>query len=233
MPEILKIEGLTKKYKKKLAIRDVSFSLNEGEYLGVVGESGCGKSTLMELIAGLERPTSGIILRARPLRLHMVFQNPAASFNPRMTIGRSLREGLLNQGLNTPEAKARIRQLLQEYGLPEEYADRYPSELSGGECQRAAIIRAVAVNPDVLICDEATSALDVLHQRQIILLLYKLLRTRKMAIIFVSHDLALVQEICTRIIVMKEGSIIEEGSTYNVINHPQAGYTKALLNAVL
>jgi len=233
MTEILKIEQVSKKYKKKLALNGVSFSLSAGEYLGIVGESGCGKSTLMQLVAGLEKPTSGRVVRQDKLRLHMVFQNPAASFNPRMTIGRSLREGLLNQGMSTSEAKARIGQLLREYGLPEEYANRYPSQLSGGECQRAAIIRAVAVNPEVLICDEATSTLDVLHQRQIILLLYKLLQARKMAIIFVSHDLALVEKICTRIIVMKDGRIVEEGSTYNVINHPQAEYTKALLNAVM
>ena len=139
----------------------------------------------------------------------MVFQSPAGSFDPRRTIGSSIGETLANQGVSRKERKKQAAELLLRCGLPEELADRYPHEVSGGQCQRAAIARALAVRPKILICDEITSALDVTAQQQIMELLQSLKETRQMAFLFISHDPALVRAFCSRVLVMREGRILE------------------------
>lgn len=228
------------------AVEDVSFSLYPGETLGIVGESGSGKSTIARLLTRLCEPTEGTVLfegrditRAKGkelkdvyAKMQMVFQNPSGSFDPRRTLGDGIAESLKNQGMKKPERKERVRELLEMCGLEAEFAERYPHEVSGGQCQRAAIARALALNPRVLICDEATSSLDVTVQKQIMELLISLRETKKLAFIFISHNLALVQMFCDRVLVLSDGKIVESGRTDEVINHPQNVYTKNLIESV-
>ena len=164
--------------------------------------------------------------------LQMVFQNPSDSFNPRIKLGSSIGEVLINFGKPRSEIKSTVVQLLEQVGLKPEFASRYPHEVSGGQCQRAAIARAIAIQPDLLICDEATSALDVSVQAQIVDLILKLRHEMNMSYLFISHDLALVQSICDRILVMHRGRIVEEGNTQDVIEHAAHPYTKLLLSSV-
>ena len=189
---ILEVHHLKKSFttgkKSFTAVEDISFSLKTGEVLGIVGESGSGKSTVAKMITHLTEPTAGEIFlmeknithaRGKNLReiyreMQMVFQTPAESFDPRCTLGDGIGESLRNMGISKAETRNRVEKLLLTCGLTPEYADRYPHQVSGGECQRAAIARALAVEPKILICDEATSALDVTVQKQIMELLQKL-----------------------------------------------------------
>ena len=230
------------------ALNDISFSLAQRELLGIVGESGSGKSTVAKILTGLYMPTDGNILldgrditrasgkkrRALYTRIQMVFQDAPGSFNPRRTIGAMIGETICR--LCTPDARAtekRVAELLTEVGLPASYADRYPHEMSGGECQRAAIARAMAVHPDILICDEATSALDVSVQAKIIALLLHLQQEHGMSLLFISHDLPLVSSIAGRVLIMKNGHIVEQGETSHILSQPDDPYTANLLRAVL
>ena len=252
MEPLLEVRNLTKTFrgreKKEFAAVDhVSFCLYPGETLGIVGESGSGKSTVARLIAGLTGAAEGEIrLEGREIsgrkrrnfreisrKLQMVFQSPAGSFDPRCTLGEGIGESLRNSGMKKKERAARVRELLLRCGLPEEYAGRYPHEVSGGECQRAAIARALAIGPELLICDEATSSLDVTVQKQIMELLAGLREEEGMAFLFISHDLALVQQFCSRVLVMQEGRIVEEGTPDDVILRPQTEYARQLAEAVL
>ena len=230
------------------AIDSISFSLAQRELLGIVGESGSGKSTVAKLLTGLHLPTSGSILldgkdithtrgkerRALYTRIQMVFQDASGSFNPRRTIGAMIGETICR--LCTPDerdTKRRVAELLAEVGLPAAYADRYPHEMSGGECQRAAIARAMAVHPEILVCDEATSALDVSVQAKIIALLLHLQREHGMSLLFISHDLPLVSSIADRVLIMQNGRIVEQGETSRVLREPNEDYTRNLLRAAL
>lgn len=230
------------------AIDGISFSLARRELLGIVGESGSGKSTVAKLLTGLHTPTSGKILldgkdithtrgkerRALYTRIQMVFQDAPGSFNPRRTVGAMIGETICR--LCTPDerdTKRRVAELLTEVGLPASYADRYPHEMSGGECQRAAIARAMAVHPDILVCDEATSALDVSVQARIIALLLHLQREHGMSLLFISHDLPLVSSIADRVLIMQSGHIVEQGETGHVLREPSEDYTRNLLRAAL
>ena len=230
------------------AIDSISLSLARRELLGIVGESGSGKSTVAKLLTGLHLPTSGNILldgkdithahgkerRALYTRIQMVFQDAVGSFNPRRTIGAMIGETICR--LCTPDerdTKRRVAELLAEVGLPAAYADRYPHEMSGGECQRAAIARAMAVHPEILICDEATSALDVSVQAKIIALLLHLQREHGMSLLFISHDLPLVSSIADRVLIMQNGRIVEQGETSRVLREPNEDYTRNLLRAAL
>lgn len=251
MEKILEIKNLKKTfYKAKKAypaVNDVSFIVNKGSCLGIVGESGCGKSTIARLITRLAEPDSGSILlygqemvggRKKQLRelyqnVQMVFQTPQESFDPRCSLSDGIMESMRNQGMNKKEAGKRMQELLAMVELEEKFAGRYPHEVSGGQCQRAAIARALAVNPHLLICDEATSALDVTVQSQIILLLQKLRKEMGLSIILICHDLALVQNFCDHVLVMYEGTIVEEGTPDEVIMHPKQEYTKILIDSVL
>jgi len=226
------------------AVDHVSFSLEEGEFLGIVGESGCGKSTIAKLIMGLHKPDGGEIITegnsitypySRDIYHHMqmIFQMPKDSFDPRRTIGKVLESVLGNFGTPAGERKKRSLELLEQVGLNESFLGKYPHEMSGGECQRAAIARAMAASPEILICDEITSALDVSVQAQIVDLIMGLKESGKFSVIFISHDLALVQGLCSRIIVMNKGTIVEEGETYQITNDPKEEYTKKLMGSIL
>lgn len=252
MEPVLEVKNLTKIFKRGgqedlAAVKNVSFCLYPGEILGIVGESGSGKSTAARMITRLIKADSGRILlgqeditevrgkRLRQIyqRIQMVFQSPAASFDPRRTLGDGIGEGLRNRGISRQEARWQVREFLLRCGLKEEFAGRYPHEVSGGQCQRAAIARALAMQPEILICDEATSALDVTVQRQIVELLTQLRKEQKMACLFICHDLALVQNFCDRVLVMYEGKIVEEGTPDEVIMQPKTEYTRTLVEAVL
>lgn len=250
MDTVLKVTQLEKTFYKVgnsfQAVKKVSFQIKKGEILGIVGESGCGKSTTAKLITRLQDTDEGkIFLHGKEIthvkgkecrniykEIQMIFQNPMDSFNPRCKLGPAIMESMRNQGMSKKTARDRMFQLLEECSLPKEYANRYPHEVSGGECQRAAIARALAVKPSLIICDEATSALDVTVQKQIIELLQKLQREEELAYLFICHDLALVQQFCHRVLVMYDGCIIEEGTPDEVIQHPKKEYTKMLIDAV-
>ena len=228
------------------ACDDVSLDLYQGETLGIVGESGCDKSTLVKLIMQLHAATSGKIYyrsedltrltgeRMRQSRRHiqMVFQDPSQAFNPKMKIKDILCEPLRNFKLiKGHEAGKKAEELLRLVELPEEFANRYPGNMSGGQRQRIGIARALALNPEILVCDEATSALDVSVQKKIIELLARIQREKNLSMIFICHDLALVSQISHRIAVMYLGNIVEvlAGDAMNEAKHP---YTKALLQAI-
>lgn len=251
MHTILDVKDLTKNfYKNKqlfTAVNHISFQLRQGECLGLVGESGCGKSTTVKMLTHLLKPDSGEILlegteiqhlKGKALKklyteIQMVFQIPQDSFDPRRTLGDSIMESMRNHNVSRKEAQNRLGQLLQQVELPPELADCYPNQVSGGQCQRAAMARALAVNPKILICDEATSALDVTVQAQIIELLKRLQQEMDLSILLISHDLALVQHLCDRVIVMYQGNIVEQGTPDRVINAPENDYTKMLIEAAM
>ena len=248
---ILKADHLKKIFvsgkKSTTAVDDVSFELARGECLGIVGESGSGKSTIAKMITHLESITEGQVFlkgkdithaRGKDLRetyqdIQMVFQMPMESFDPRCTLGDGIGESLRNMGINRKETRKRVENLLERCGLDAEYADRYPHQVSGGQCQRAAIARALAVSPEILICDEATSALDVTVQKQILELLIELKQKDNLSFILICHDLALVQAFCDKVLVLYHGKTVEYGTPDEIINHPKMEYTKNLIDSVL
>ena len=251
MNTLLEAEHLTKVFTPRgkesfKAVDDVSFSLKAGETLGIVGESGSGKSTLAKMITRLTDITEGTLkfqgkditkLKRSQLKdvygnIQMVFQNPAGSFDPRRTLGDGIGESLGNRGMKKAEVTKRVKELLEQCGLADEFAGRYPHEVSGGQCQRAAIARALAIEPKVLICDEATSSLDVTIQKQIMELLEDLKDTHGLSFIFICHNLALVQSFCDKVLVLSEGKVVESGKPDDIINEPQETYTKKLVDAV-
>lgn len=252
MKPVLETKELTKIFAAEgksdfTAVDHVNFQLYPGEILGIVGESGSGKSTLVRAVSRLTDVTEGSIfldgqditrIKGKALRqcykkLQMVFQTPVTSFDPRRTLGDGIGESLRNSGTSKAEAKKEVLRLLSQCGLSEEFYGRYPHEVSGGQCQRAAIARALAVQPKIVICDEATSSLDVTVQQQILELLKKLKKERNLSYLFICHNLALVQMFCDRVLVMKDGKIVEEGTPDEVIMQPKEAYTKLLVESVL
>jgi peptide/nickel transport system ATP-binding protein len=227
------------------AVRQVSFSVREGEILGIVGESGSGKTTLGRAVVGLTSSSGGgILYRGIPVgrnhggaagrrALQMVFQDPYASLNPRLTVGRTLAEPLQRHRLCPPhEVDGRVGDVMASVELSAVLRDRRPHELSGGQCQRVAIARALTVEPRVLVADEVTSALDVTIQKQILSLLRTLREELELTILLISHDLGVVQALCDRIMVMNEGRIVEEGPADRILFQPRERYTKELIAAV-
>ena len=254
MEPVLKVENLTKVYTRKghpdvTAVDHIGFELYPGECLGLIGESGSGKTTVVNMITRLLDSSEGRIvldgeditrlsgkgLRKAYSKMQMVFQTPTDSFDPRCTLGDGIGESLRNLGMGRAETKQEVERLLTECGLTPEFASRYPHQVSGGQCQRAAIARALAVKPKLLICDEATSSLDVTIQEEIVALLNDL-RWKKgtdLSILFICHDIALVQQFCNRVLVLYKGKIVELGIPDEIIRNPKDPYTKRLIDSIL
>ncbi|GAA1529936.1 peptide/nickel transport system ATP-binding protein [Microbacterium ginsengiterrae] len=228
------------------ALQPTDLDIDAGESIGIIGESGSGKSTLIRLLLGLDRPTSGSVRidgrdvdpTASARSLHwlrratgLVFQDPYASLDPRMSAGQIIAEPLRALGIDG-DRRARVREVLAQVGLDPEMADRYPHEFSGGQRQRVAIARAIVHRPRILVGDEPLSALDVTVRAQILGVLTDLLETEDLTLVLVSHDIGVVQNLCDTVAVMKDGAIVERGSTKDVLLRPQQDYTRRLLAAI-
>ena len=252
MEPLLQISHLTKNFSdgkedEYKAVDDVSFELFPGEKLAIIGESGSGKTTVVNMITRILDSTDGkILLDGEDIthykrnkmkniyrKMQMVFQTPTESFDPRCRLGDAVAESLRNAGMPKKEAMEIVKELFKQCGLPEDFMKRYPHEVSGGQCQRAAIARAIAIKPRLLILDEATSALDVTVQAEILQLLDALQEERQMSYLFICHDIALVQNFCDRVLVMYQGEIVEQGKPDNVIQKPEHAYTRRLIDSVL
>ena len=227
------------------AVQDVSFSVAPREIVGLVGESGSGKSTLARAILRLTAATSGSVrfdgtellgleggaLKETRRGMQVIFQDPYASLNPRMTAGQNIAEGLKLQNGRTGPSHAAVAELLQQVGLPRDAANRYPHAFSGGQRQRIGIARALAVKPRLIIADEPVSALDMSVQAQILNLLLDQQEQRGLALLFIGHDLSVIRHFCDRVLVLFLGKIVESGTTEDVFCNPQHPYTRALIAA--
>jgi peptide/nickel transport system ATP-binding protein len=257
-PPLLEVRNLVKHYPitqgvlrrevgRVHAVDGVSFTLKEGEALGIVGESGCGKSTTARVLLRLEEPTAGEVLfdgedvtgydgeelRRFHRRAQMIFQDPTASFDPRMSIGESVAEPLVIHGLADGALRRRVvGDLLGRVGLTPEDYDRYPHEFSGGQKQRVALARALVLNPDLIVADEPTSALDVSTQSEIIALLKRVQAAFGLSLLFISHDTSVIREVCDRVAVMYAGEIVELAPTEALFERPGHPYTRALLASI-
>lgn len=252
MQTILEVSHITKTFCERggihfRALDDVSLTVEEGECVGIVGESGSGKSTLSRIVTRLILPDSGRVtlcgreltmasgsaLREAYRDMKMIFQDPRSSFDPRLTLGESIGDALKPVMAKRRQRMEEAGRLLEKVGLGAGFLNCYPSQVSGGECQRAAIARAIAQKPRLLICDEATSALDVSVQAQIIGLLDSIRRENGLSLLFISHDLALVSSFCNRTYVFYEGKIVEQGETSRIICAPEHPYTRRLIESAL
>lgn len=253
---LVRVTGLTKvfpaprgvKGEDVLAVDGVSFELWQDECLAIVGESGSGKTTVARMIVGLETVTSGGVeingsdrtfaprslreRRSRAREVQYVFQDPYSSLNGRQRIGEVIASNLKLHGAGSRDLRARAQEILDAVGLPKRFFDRYPRELSGGQRQRVAIARALAADPGVIVLDEAVAALDVSIQAQILNLLADIKAERKVSYLFISHDLAVVNQISDRMIVMENGTVVDQGNTAQLLAHPTHPYTRALRAAV-
>ena len=242
---ILEVKELRKEFDKKRhffsmkketfpAVDGVSFEIKKGECVGLIGESGSGKSTTAYMTAGLLKPDRGEII-FHGAYMQMIFQDPVKALNPRKKILDCILEGLIyrRKDLTKEEKRRMAYEAMDVVRLDRSYGERYSRELSGGECQRATIARAILDHPELLICDEVTSALDVSVQAQIIRLLDRLKREMGHSYLFICHDISLVDGFCDRVIVMRNGKIVEAGETAEVLGNPKEDYTKMLMDSVL
>ena len=240
MEHILEVRNLKVYYKsasksifgkasKKQVLFDINFDVNEGEIFGIVGESGCGKSTLSKAVLGMNTLYDGEIIH-HSVKPQMIFQDPYSSLNPAWTVGRILREPLILSGVKDKnELTGRVNDMLLRVGLDETYARRRPSQLSGGQRQRISIAAALIAGPRLIIADEPLSALDVTIQAQIMKLLLELKNELGLTYIFISHDIDVVYQMCDRIMVMKDGHVIESGETEELFSDPKEAYTRQLI----
>lgn len=252
MEPLLELKNISKSFslgkKKNFALWQMNLTINKGEILGIVGESGCGKSTLARVIMGVHLPTSGQVYykgeelirkgrRQRKIfaeRAQMIFQDPYMSLDPYMTVEAIIGENLeIHQNLSKSESKKRIYELLEMAGLTRDHANRYPHEFSGGQRQRIGIARALAAEPEFIVCDEPISALDISIRSQIINLLMELKKSLGLTYLFISHDLNIVRHVSDRIAVMYAGRIVELGDAQKLYEEPCHPYTQMLLQAVL
>ncbi|MCD7107830.1 ABC transporter ATP-binding protein [Rhizobium sp. DKSPLA3] len=253
---ILAVEGLTKTYRSGgglfssprivHAVRDVSFTLDRGETLGIVGESGSGKSSVGRCLVRLQDPDGGRVLfsgadmallkgealRQVRKRIQMVFQDPYASLNPRIKVGRAIADGPIAYGADARQALKEAQALLERVGLDASAASRFPHEFSGGQRQRIGIARALALKPEIIVADEAVSALDVSIQAQVLELLSELKRELDLSLVFITHDLRVAAEICDRVMVMQKGAVVELGSGADIFTRPREAYTQSLIAAI-
>ncbi len=245
-PPLLTAQALGQAYRGRSVLREVSFQLRAGESLGVIGESGAGKSTLARLIMALERPAVGELrwsgicphtLSARALRqwrpqVQMVFQDPYGSLDPRWRVGRSVIEPLRALSMTDAQRQQRLNEVLTAVGLEPDAALRFPHQFSGGQRQRLAIARALSTRPRLIVADEPLSALDVSVQAQILSLLRDLQQREGISLVLVSHDLAAVEVLCDQALVLREGAVLEQGATAQVLGDPHHPYTRSLLAAL-
>ncbi|WP_129112842.1 ABC transporter ATP-binding protein [Halegenticoccus tardaugens] len=256
---LLEVEGLTKHFSqgsgflssffpkpKVKAVDDVSFDIRAGETLGLVGESGCGKSTLARTVLRLLEPTDGAVyfkgenlaelpageVRKRREDMQMIFQDPQSSLDPRMKVGPIVEEPMKAHGLYRGEREERVRELLEKVGLDPQHYNRYPHQFSGGQRQRVNLARALAVNPDFIVCDEPTSALDASIQAQVLNTMRELQREFGLTYLFISHDLSVIRHISDRVAVMYLGQLVELAETDELFENPQHPYTEALLGSI-
>ena len=241
---LIEVSDLHVRYGDYEAVKGVSFTLGKGEILGIVGESGSGKSTIAKTLMGLERKSAGEIVN-RAASMQMIFQDAVGSLNPRMTVRQTLEEVLRHQvsrlsskvlastGHETENASRKTpKELLELVGLSSAILDQYPQEMSGGQCQRVSIARALACEPEVLVADEPVSALDVSVQARVLNLLRDLRKELGLSILLIAHDLAVVRNVCDRICVMERGLFVDCGEAEDVFDRPQSEYTRRLLSAV-
>ena len=243
MDKILELIDINKTFASRPVVKNINMNVLDGEIFGLVGESGSGKTTLARVILGLVEPDSGRIfykdreissLRGNKLRhalmdMQIVFQDPLAGLNPKMKVASAVKEPLIIRKAPKKEVVPKMISLLSDVGLAPSYADRYPSELSGGEAQRVCIARSLAADPKLLVLDEPVSSLDFALQEEILELLLLLKKQKELTYIFITHDLMLAKRLCSRAGVMKDGEIIETGSSADIFKNPQQEYTRQLL----
>lgn len=236
MKKILEVKHVSASYKdekeEKQVLKDISLEVREDEILGLVGESGCGKSTLSKVILGFVKPDAGEICHYTKMP-QMIFQDPFSSLNPSKRISWILEEPLRMQKIPKEERKQKVLEMAEKVGLSPEHLKRYPRELSGGQRQRVSIAAALIQGAKFIIADEPVSALDVTIQRQIMELIAQLQEEMKLSVLFISHDLNVIYQMCDRVLVMKDGQILEEGETEELFENPKTEYTKELLLAAL
>lgn len=236
MKNVLEVKHVSASYKdekeEKQVLNDISLEVHEDEILGLVGESGCGKSTLSKVILGFVKPDAGEIVHETKMP-QMIFQDPFSSLNPSKKISWILEEPLRMQKIPKEERQKKVVEMAEKVGLSGEHLKRYPRELSGGQRQRVSIAAALIQGAKFIIADEPVSALDVTIQRQIMELMIQLQEEMKLSILFISHDLNVIYQMCDRVLVMKDGQILEEGETEELFGNPKTEYTKVLLEAAL
>lgn len=236
MKNILEVRHVSAAYadekQGRQVLKDISLEVKENEILGLVGESGCGKSTLSKVILGFLKPSQGEI-HHETQNPQMIFQDPASSLNPSKKISWILEEPLRMQKIPKEERRKQVLEMAERVGLSQEQLNRYPRELSGGQRQRVSIAAALIQGSKFIIADEPVSALDVTIQRQIMELMVKLQEEMQLSILFISHDLNVVYQMCDRVLIMKDGKILEEGKTEKLFQNPKESYTKQLLDTIL